>query len=62
VEALALWIGHRRWNCESQASESKRNQKHGGVQPEIQGIALNFAPPRFIRHLRQAVGAPSIKD
>jgi hypothetical protein len=57
VEGLALSIGPSPPESRISASDNpKANEKHGGVQPEIQGIALNFAPPRFIRPLRQAAG------
>jgi hypothetical protein len=41
-------------NYESQRSDKPKQATNIAlVQPEIQGIARNFAPARFIRHLRQ---------
>jgi hypothetical protein len=44
------------------SDEPKQAMNIGIVQPEIQGIARNFAPRRLIRRLRQRGGAPSRKD
>jgi hypothetical protein len=50
-------------NGESQRSEKPRQDDNiMPVQPEIQGIARNFAPLRFIDHLRHAGGVTSVKD